>query len=308
MYCLLGDIVFEPIDLTEFSETQQASFAEHAVMRGKPRLQATGDGLTTLQFAARLHHQIGGVESRWRALSAAKSAQQALALVWGRNGVKGNYVITDLSSTTLFTDEQGNVLCREISISLTEYVGELDEGLLGAALQLGDSSILGSILPQNLTNTLSAVKNTVNRGVQLYQAGKRAVDEVKNTVAIMRQLKSDPQSALAYLPHALSGLDQSLGAFGELLGMRGAFDSVRPYLGVVGEFVEAGQAIYDALALSKTHFEQSNATGWENWFVPADNAFADAVEHIDNLATTTAEMTAWVVLRNDEERDDANRD
>ncbi|RZN74012.1 hypothetical protein EC523_13315, partial [Avibacterium paragallinarum] len=120
--------------------------------------------------------------------------------------------------------------------------------------------------------------------------------------------KSDPQSALAYLPHALSGLDQSLGAFGELVGMRGAFDSVRPYLGVVGEFVEAGQAIYDALALSKTHFEQSNATGWENWFVPADNAFADAVEHIDNLATTTAEMTAWVVLRNDEECDDANRD
>lgn len=307
MYCLLGDIIFEPIDLTDFSENQQASFAEHAVMRGKPRLQATGDGLTTLQFAARLHYQIGGVESRWRALSSAKSAQQALSLVWGRNGVKGNYVITDLSSTTLFTDAQGNVLCREISISLTEYVGELDEGLLGAALQLGDNSILGSLLPQNLTNMLSAVKNTVNRGVQLYQTGKRAVDEVKNTVAIIRQFKNDPQSALAYLPHALSGLDQSLGAFSALVGMNAAFDNVRPYLGVVGEFVETGQAIYDALALSKSYFEQSS-TGWENWFVPADNAFSEAVEHIDNLATTTAEMTAWVVLRNDEERDYANRD
>ncbi|QZP15715.1 phage tail protein [Avibacterium paragallinarum] len=308
MYCLLGDIVFEPIDLTEFSETQQASFAEHAVMRGKPRLQATGDGLTTLQFAARLHHQIGGVESRWRALSAAKSAQQALALVWGRNGLKGNYVITNLSSTTLFTDDKGNVLCREINVSLTEYIGKLEATLQGAALQLGNNRILGSILPKNLTNALSEIKSLVNKGVQLYQAGKRAVDDVKNIVAVMRQLKTDPLSALNHLPQALSGLDQSLGAFSDLVGMRSVLDSVSPYLNAVGEFVQSGQAIYDTLSFAKTSFEQLDIADWDKGFAIADNALNEVIEHIDNLATTTAEMTAWVVLRNDEEENNENRD
>lgn len=123
MYFMLGDIALEAIDLTEFSETHAAEFAEHAVLKGKPRLQAMGEKLNELSFAIRLHHNIGGVESRYQALLTAKAEQQALALIWGRSKYKGDYVITQLTSNTLFTDKQGNALCREMTISLKEFVG-----------------------------------------------------------------------------------------------------------------------------------------------------------------------------------------
>lgn len=300
MYFMLGNIAFEPVNLTDFNETHSADFAEHAVLKGKPKLQAMGEKLTDLSFAIRLHHKIGGVESRYQSLLSAKAKQDALALMWGSK-YKGNFVITDISSTTLFTDGKGNALAREMNISLKEFVGNGQAGLLGAALNVGGKSLLGSILPKGLTNTLSTVKSTVSRGVELYNQGKRAVDEVRNTVAVVRQLAHDPASALAYLPSALANLDNALGGFGELVGMQSAFDSVRQYLPAVSEFSRDVAAVYDDLQIMKQSFSRASADSeWNNWFTPADNALTEINERLDNSANSVAKMTAWIVLREDE--------
>ena len=301
MYFMLGNIAFEPVNLTDFSETHSADFAEHAVLKGKPRLQAMGEKLSELSFAIRLHHKIGGVESRYQALLAAKAKQDALALMWGSK-YKGNFVITDISSTTLFTDGKGNALAREMNISLKEFVGNSQQGLLGAALNVGGKSLLGSILPKGLTNTLSTVKSAVSRGVELYQQGKRAVDEVRNTVAVVRQLAHDPASALAYLPSTLANLDNALGGFGELVGMQSAFEGVRQYLPAISEFSRDVSAVYDDLQIMKQSFSRASADSeWNNWFTPADNALTEINERLDNSANSVAKMTAWIVLREDED-------
>lgn len=302
MYFMLGNIAFEPVNLTDFNETHSADFAEHAVLKGKPKLQAMGEKLTDLSFAIRLHHKIGGVESRYQTLLAAKAKQEALALIWGSGKYKGNYVITDISSTTLFTDDKGNALAREMNISLKEFVGNGQAGLLGAALNVGGKSLLGSILPKGLTNTLSTVKTAVSRGVELYNQGKRAVDEVRNTVAIVRQLAHDPASALAYLPSTLANLDNALGGFGELVGMQSAFEGVRQYLPAISEFSRDVSAVYDDLQIMKQSFSQASADSeWNNWFTPADNALTEINERLDNSANSVAKMTAWIVLREDED-------
>ena len=301
MYFMLGNIAFEPVNLTDFSETYSADFAEHAVLKGKPRLQAMGEKLTEFSFAIRLHHKIGGVESRYQALLAAKAKQEALALIWGAGKYKGNYVITDISSTTLFTDAKGNALAREMNINLREFVGNSQNSPLGAALNVGGKSLLGSILPKGLTNTLSTVKSTVSRGVELYNQGKRAVDEVRNTVAVVRQLAHDPASALAYLPSALANLDNALGGFGELVGMQSAFEGVRQYLPAISEFSRDVSAVYDDLQIMKQSFSRASADSeWNNWFTPADNALTEINERLDNSANSVAKMTAWIVLREDE--------
>ena len=301
MYFMLGNIAFEPVNLTDFNETHSADFAEHAVLKGKPKLQAMGEKLTDLSFAIRLHHKIGGVESRYQSLLSAKAKQDALALMWGSK-YKGNFVITDISSTTLFTDGKGNALAREMNISLKEFVGNGQAGLLGAALNVGGKSLLGSILPKGLTNTLSTVKSTVSRGVELYNQGKRAVDEVRNTVAVVRQLAHDPASALAYLPSALANLDNALGGFGELVGMQSAFEGVRQYLPAISEFSRDVSAIYDDLQIMKQSFSRASADSeWNNWFTPADNALTEINERLDNSANSVAKMTAWIVLREDED-------
>ncbi|OOF88064.1 hypothetical protein BKG93_00240 [Rodentibacter ratti] len=314
MYFMLGNIAFEPVNLTDFSENHAADFAEHTVLKGKPRLQAMGEKLTELSFAIRLHHKIGGVESRYQALLAAKAKQEALALIWGAGKYKGNYVITDISSTTLFTDAKGNALAREMNISLTEFVGNSTQGLLGAALNIGGKSLLGSMLPQGLSSTLSTVKTVVSRGVEIYNQGKRAIDEVRNTVAVIRQLADDPISALAYLPGTITNLDSALENFGKLVGMQSGFDGVRQVLPVVAEFSRDVTAIYADLQQMKQNFSQANETGWEDWFTPSDNALTNINERVDSLSAPVANMTAWIVLRTDEENqnerevnDDANR-
>lgn len=313
MYFMLGNIAFEPVNLTDFNETHSAGFAEHAVLKGKPKLQAMGEKLTDLSFAIRLHHKIGGVESRYQSLLSAKAKQEALALMWGSK-YKGNFVITDISSTTLFTDGKGNALAREMNISLKEFVGNGQAGLLGAALNVGGKSLLGSILPKGLTNTLSTVKSAVSRGVELYQQGKRAVDEVRNTVAVVRQLVHDPATALAYLPSTLANLDNALGGFGELVGMQSAFEGVRQYLPAISEFSRDVSAVYDDLQIMKQSFSKAESSGWDDWFKPADESLSNINERLDNLANPVAKMTAWIVLRTDEENpaetevnDDTNR-
>lgn len=302
MYFMLGNIAFEPVDLTEFSEQHAAEFAEHAVLKGKPRLQAMGEKLNELNFAIRLHHKIGGVESRYQALLSAKAKQGALALIWGSK-YKGNYVIVDVSSTTLLTDGKGNTLAREMQISLKEFVGDIEGGLLGEALNFGSNSLLGSILPSGAVATLSHIKTAVNRGVELYNRGKRLVDEVQNTVAIIRQLKNDPATALAYLPSVLGNLDGALDSFGEITGLSDTLDSVREILPAVGLFSQEIGEIYGNLQTMQNSFGNADGASWENWFSTAETALSDVSESFDNLAKPVAKMTAWIVLRADEEAD-----
>ena len=189
-----------------------------------------------------------------------------------------------------------------MNISLKEFVGNSQQGLLGVALNVGGKSLLGSILPKGLTNTLSTVKSAVSRGVELYQQGKRAVDEVRNTVAVVRQLAHDPESALAYLPSTLANLDNALGGFGELVGMQSAFEGVRQYLPAISEFSRDVSAVYDDLQIMKQSFSRVSADSeWNNWFTPADNALTEINERLDNSANSVAKMTAWIVLREDED-------
>lgn len=304
MYFMLGSVVFEPVDLTDFNETHAADFAEHAVLKGKPRLQAMGEKLTELNFAIRLHHTLGGVERRYQELLGAKSKQAALPLIIGRGKYKGNFVITDISSVTLFTDKFGNALCREMNISLREFVGDIEENPLGAALNIGGNSLLGSILPAGAVKALSQVKETVQKGAELFNQGRQIIDSVRDTVAVVRQLSDDPASALAYLPGILKNLDGAIGNFGELTGMRDLLEGVHKVLPAVSDLARESAGIYEDLMSMKdslTLGTQSGGTDWDSWFKPADSALSDINERIDNAAAPVAEMTAWVVLRKDED-------
>jgi len=304
MYFMLGTVAFEPVDLTDFNESHSADFAEHAVLKGKPRLQALGEKLSELSFAIRLHHKIGGVEKRYQALLSAQSKQEAMPLIIGRGKYKGNFVITDISSATLFTDKFGNALAREMNISLREFVGDMDDNPLGAALNLGSNSLLGSLLPESAMKALSEVKEAVQKGAELFNQGRQIMDEVRNTIAIVRQLANDPIAALAYLPGVLGNLDGALGSFGELSGMSGLFEGIREVLPAISEFSQEANGIYSDLMVMKdslTLGSQSNGSNWDDWFKPADNALSDINERIDNAAAPVAAMTAWIVLRKDED-------
>lgn len=298
MYCLLGNIVFEPLNITSFNETHAVTWAEHQVLDGKPRLQALGEQLVSLDFSLRLHHKMGGVERRYQELLQAQSQQQALALVWGRNQYKGLFVIDSIRSQTLFTDKYGHALCRELSISLKEFAhdDENEANSTGEAMMLGENNLLGSILPENIATTLSEIKAVVNKGVMLYQQGKLLVNEIQDGIVFIRRFIHEPSTVVAYLPNMLGRINESLGCFAEISGLD--FSTASHVLTGVGAFATEVGEICQQLQYIKQEMEHHDGNAWINVTEQGLNQINNC---FDVLAPRVAEMTAWIVVRADEE-------
>ena len=73
------------------------------------------------------------------------------------------------------------------------------------------------------------------------------------------------------------------------------------------QFAEEVGGIYSDLQTMKDCFSSADEnTAWEDWFTPADSALSSLNDRFDSLAKPVAEMTAWVVLRTDEENHEGN--
>ncbi|AWX15237.1 hypothetical protein CEP48_03235 [Mergibacter septicus] len=301
MYLMLGKVILEPINLTAFSETQSANFAEHPVLKGRPLLQAMGLNLAEKNLEVRLHYQLGKVEQRYQALLSAKNSQQALAFIFGRGKFIGYFVITELNSTTVFTDQYGNVLCREISLKLKEYAGKIKPPKQGVALQKGKDDILGSIIPKDVIKTLNQAKATLKKGVETFQKTMRTLNAVRNTVSVMQNLVHEPQLALAQLPNVVSDLNSALGGIGELVGMQQTFSQLQDGLSVVGEFTQGVAQTHHYLQQTSHIFQSEfNLENLEDLLNLGSNALDNTLETINNLSASVQKMGAFVVLRQDE--------
>ncbi|TNG92252.1 phage tail protein [Pasteurellaceae bacterium USgator11] len=305
-YALLGHIAFDLLNApTVLDERRSAVYAQHDVLSGKPRLQAMGVALTEITLNLSLHHQLGAVDSRYQALIAAKESQQALALVLGFSKFKGHFVITELSSQALYTDSRGNALAREISITLREFVGNSQSGLLGAALKLGANSPLGSLLPQSAVRLIKQTKNLVTKGIQVYRQTRQTIDEVRNLVTLMKTLHHDPLTALSHLPFVVENLGSSLGQLREMLGLSNSFAMLTHGIGGTNTFLRDLGEIADSLNGLQSQFKQGlNDNKLGEWFDLGVKAIDDTEYLLEQMSAPVAQMTAWIVLRADEPSDE----
>ena len=86
--------------------------------------------------------------------------------------------------------------------------------------------------------------------------------------------------------------------------MRDLLEGVHKVLPAASDLARESAGIYEDLMSMKdslTLGKQSSGADWNNWFKPADSALDDINERVDNAAAPVAEMTAWVVLRKDED-------
>ncbi len=304
MYCLLGHIAFELLNApSTFDEKHQSNFAEHATIEGKPKLQATGNALIEYELSIKLHHVLGEVNTLYQQLLEAQASQKAQALIFGWSDFKGYFVITQISSQTLFTDEHGEVLARELSVSLKEFVGETSQDLLGAALQFGGMSPLGSILPTGLINTVSQMRQLLTKAVQVYRSVARIVDVARTAFSVIQKIIDNPALVLNYLPSLLNGFSSVLGNMQWLISREDAFTSAATVLHTTQSFVGYMKGLFNDLnavytGLSDIYYQRSyqDAT-WLDWSLSKLNA---ADRTIDVLAPITSKMSAWIVLREDE--------
>lgn len=301
-YALLGDIAFDLLHApTGFDERRSANFAEHQVLSGKPRLQAMGLALTEITLQLRLHHQLGAVESRYQALITAKEKQEALALVLGFSKFKGNFVITDLSSNVLFTDEKGNPLAREVSLTLREFVGETGAGILGKALAINGNSPLASILPKGLSEFISKARQMISKGVQIYRQARQTITDVKNAIAIIKAMADNPLEALSQLPFVIDSLSGSLGGLAELVGLKDEFEQFAPHIAGVKEFTQGVGELAEQLNTAQSLFISGlNGRSFNGgWFELSEQAIEQAATLSESMAKPAAKMTAWIAIRGD---------
>ena len=301
-YALLGNIAFDLLSApTGFDESRSAVFAEHEVLSGKPKLQAMGMTLTDVTLQLQLHHQLAPVESRYQALLTAQESQEALALVFGFSKFKGHFVVT---STVLFTDGKGNALARDVSLTLREFVGNPQAGILGAALSLAGNSPLASIVPKGLSNFVSQANQLMNKGIAVARQVKQVVADVKSAVEIVKHLKDNPLAALSEISGIVNTLGGSFGGFAEIVGLGNAFASltegVRGAAGFMQDLTTLSGHLNTAYSLFKSGIEGDELGEWFDLGVKAIES-ADVVS--ESLAKNSAKMTAWIAIRADSGED-----
>ncbi|EIJ68062.1 phage tail protein [Pasteurella bettyae] len=304
-YALLGNIAFDLLSApTGFDESRSAVFAEHEVLSGKPKLQAMGMALTDVTLQLQLHHQLAPVENRYQALLTAQESQEALALVFGFSKFKGHFVITDVTSTVLFTDGKGNALARDVSLTLREFVGNPQAGILGAALSLADNSPLASIVPKGLSNFVSQANQLMSKGIAVARQVKQVVADVKSAVEIMKHLKDNPLAALSEISGIVNTLGGSFGGLAEMVGLGNAFASltegVRGAAGFMQDLTTLSGHLNTAYSLFKSGIEGDELGEWFDLGVKAIES-ADLVS--ESLAKNSAKMTAWIAIRADSGED-----
>lgn len=297
MFAQLGDVRFELLQgFTSLEESHTAGFAKHEVLKGRPRLQATGNDLTTVRFGLKLHWKLGNPDTAFKGLLAAKEAQQAVSLVYGSGRFAGWWVIENLTARTLITDAKGRTAAREVDVELTEFVGDPNNPLPAPAVAAKGKNPLLSLLPESVQAKASDVMKAVEKGVKIYRAAEESIGQVRQMITAAKELKNDPSALLN-----LAG--DALGIGSETLGRLNALPEITAVMGDLkgaAEFAaQAGQAanrLGSAVGSLRSGIEGGSIGSWLDG---AAEAAGSAFDSIQNGAAAAETLTAWLAGRKD---------
>jgi phage protein U len=121
MYAQLGNIKFEALKGFEtFTQDDEANYAQHALIKGKPKIERVGTNLKQIELAIMLHSAFTVPENDIAALQTSRINGDILTLTLGTGEVIADFVITKLKQTTNKTDGDGRLVWVNIEVSLLE--------------------------------------------------------------------------------------------------------------------------------------------------------------------------------------------
>lgn len=299
-FAQLGDVVFDLLHAPKtLNEKHQAVYAEHKVLAGKPVLQAMGLDLVEITLAISLHHQLGDVQARYQFLIVAKKSLKPLALVLGGEFV-GHFVITDISSQTLISDNQGAALARDVNITLKEFAGDIKQNILGEAVQLGKNSPLSAILPTGSLKFTASSRQSVSAMVSVYRKGRQMINVLRDNLQMMRQ---NPLDAINHLPEMVERLGMTSHEISKIVAKvpeLAKFGSRFEQLSLFADGLSRMAGQFDLVVRASSNVTPSNAGAWIN---VGSQALATAYEISENALPISTALTAWIALRTDLEDD-----
>lgn len=296
-FALLGDIAFDLLHAPKtLNEKHQAVYAEHQVLSGKPVLQAMGLDLIEMTLTIGLNHQLGDVQARYQALIGAKKGLKPLALVLGKDFV-GHFVITEISSQTLVSDNQGVALARDVNITLKEFAGEINQTALGEAVQRGANSPLSAILPTGSALKFgSSSRQMVGAMVSAYRRGRQMIGILRDNVQMMKQ---NPLNAITHLPEMIERLGITSGEIHKITAKvpeLARFGSRFEELSLFADGLSRMAGQFDLVVRASGNVTATNANAWIN---VSSQALETVYEISENALPLSTTLTAWIALRTD---------
>jgi len=241
MYAQLGEIEFQRLKgFSELSDTSEASYAEHELIGGKPRLQRTGSALREVNITLQFHASFCNPTLQHRALEAYLESGETLPLLYGNGRFEGNFVLQSIGRTVTQADARGNFLALSCELVLKEVIGynRLQSSKKRARAK-AFAREANRPLPINtltgLENPLLAVTNQATEAVQAQtQASKKATSITK-----VSDLKTDEIDRARTAGKRVQEEKDALGHFTE---------AVAKALDLLDQAAHAERQLLDALA------------------------------------------------------------
>lgn len=215
MYIQLGNFIFDKaFSPEEISHSDETSYAEHALISLKPRLQPTGNNLEEISLTITLRAEIVNVNTTLLALKKSKDQFEVLPFLYGNGMYRGDYVILKIEETIKFTLSDGTPVEVAVTISLKEYIvpdklQQQQNVARKAAFGVGNKSSLFAIqkpvyTPAQITaKQLSAVQSQAT-------LADAAVRKYSNNVSQQQNLADKIKAALAKMNDQLEKANDSI--------------------------------------------------------------------------------------------------
>lgn len=193
MYCQLGDILFDGSkSFVSFSDQEELTLVQHALINRKPKLQLTGSGLNQLTLSIFLHQKFTNVANDVAVLKAKMATAEILPLLWGNGKLEGNFVISSFGRQVSDQDTLGNIIACTINLTLLEAVIEdrLEQQQQKAkkdAFATGDKK---PVVRNTTKKNPTSCNQTVADNVQAIKSNAKSVDEISRTYTATASQKS----------------------------------------------------------------------------------------------------------------------
>lgn len=239
MYCQIGVIQFEGLfGFESFEHQDTTTYAQHALITGKPVMVPTGNELEQITIGLKLRAEWIKPEEAILELKKSKDSFEVLPLVKGSGRFLGEFVITDMSVTDVQSLADGTTIEASVSLTLLEYAAtdKLNQQQVAAkknAFATGNkkplsvAAVQGKTIPQLASNDLTAVgehADVVNNSVSQYENNvsqqQYLSDKIKKSLGKMDEKLSAFNDKLANIPllYNISDIKSSVQAVKDQLG------------------------------------------------------------------------------------------
>lgn len=157
--------------------TRAATYAEHALINNKPRLQFTGLNLTTINLSFYFHSDFCDPTREVAKIQRLMEEHESGMLVMASGEVKGEFVIRDIKEKVSHADAQGRTISMTVTVDMTECVPRRDKGSAPGLLTPSEAVPLRAV-----NKVLPSLPVDLSWAVSIAESGRELVASVKDFV------------------------------------------------------------------------------------------------------------------------------